>query len=65
MESKRKRHRRPPQKVQRVWTPEEWLAKTDWKRFAPQNPKRQAYELIRAMAKRKAAGKWVEKVSKP
>ncbi len=63
MEAKRKRRGRP-QKVQRVWTPEEWLQKTDWRRFSPQNPKRQAYEIIKAMAKRRKSGeKWVSKVT--
>ncbi len=52
MGAERKR-RRPPQKVRRVWPPEEWLAKVDWKRFGPGNPKRQAYEIIKQLAKRR------------
>ena len=67
MDAERKKRRRPPQKVRRVWKPEEWLKRTDWKRFSPANPKRQAYEIIRQLAKRQRQAKaegtsWAEGV---
>jgi len=63
------RRRRPPRRVARVWSAEEWLARTDWWRFAPQNPKRQAYEIIRGLAKGKLpterkATSWVERTGR-
>ncbi len=51
-ERKRKlKKRRVRQRVRRVWTADEWLSKVDWGRFGPANPKRQAWEIIRKLAK--------------
>jgi len=51
-ERKRKlKVRRKRQRVRRVWAADEWLSKVDWGRFGPANPKRQAWEIIRQLAK--------------
>ncbi len=55
-----KRKRRP----WRVLEPEEWLKRyADWRKCQPGSPKRQAWEIIRRMARaRLRAGSWTERI---
>jgi hypothetical protein len=54
---KRKKWRRPPQKVRAPMRPGDWLSRwADWRFYAPGHPKREAYEIIRA-ASRAGVGK--------
>ncbi len=57
---KAKRKQRP----WRVMEPQEWLRRfADWRKCQPGSPKRQAYEIIKRLAREKlAAGSWAERV---
>ena len=53
-----------PDLLWKVLTAKEWMARyADWRRFSPGNPKRHAYELIKAMARQEQQkGKWVIRI---
>ena len=57
---KAKRKQRP----WRVLEPQEWLKRyADWRKCQPGSPKRQAYEIIKRLAReRKTTGRWTERV---
>jgi hypothetical protein len=48
----------------RLLEPQEWLQRyADWRKCQPGSPKRQAYELIKRMARqRNTSGLWTERV---
>jgi len=52
------------QRPWKVLSPQEWLDQySDWRKCQPGSPKRQAFELIRRMAREgKPAGKWTERI---
>ena len=67
VEKRKRKVKRKRQRVRRVWTATEWMAKVDWGRFAPANPKRQAWEIIRRLANAEPTGSgegatWAERV---
>ena len=71
MGGKRKRRRRPPQRVLKHRTAEDLMKESEfrrWRYHAPDSLKRQAYEIIRKLGKRSgtvagATKKWTERVS--
>ena len=51
------------QRPWRVLEPEEWLARyADWRKCQPGSPKRQAWEIIKRMARERPGDKWVNRV---
>ena len=58
---KAKRKQRP----WRVLEPQEWLERySDWRKCQPGSPKRQAYEIIKRLAReRKTLGRWTERIA--
>jgi hypothetical protein len=52
------------QRPWRVLTPAEWLRRySDWRKCQPGSPKRQAYEIIKRLAKRQQGESWTSRVA--
>jgi hypothetical protein len=56
-------HVKRKQRPWRVLEPQEWLARySDWRKCQPGSPKRQAWEIIKRMARERPGDKWINRI---